>query len=79
MTAVLVPIPVASVAEEDMHLGQCECGGRWHLVAEEVAPINRRWYDALVLRCERCRDTNRAIFDITRFFEPSGNAWARAK
>lgn len=77
MTAVLVPIPVSSVAEEDRLLGQCECGGRWHLVAEEVAPINRRWYDALVLKCEACGETNRAIFDITRFFQPMGNAWAR--
>lgn len=71
------PLLVSSVAEEDALLGRCECSGLWHLVAEEVAPIHRRCYDALVVRCGSCRVASRAIFDITKFFEPRGKAWTR--
>lgn len=71
------PVSVGSIAEEDAILGRCSCGGQWYLVAEEVAPIRRRWYDALVVRCSRCGEASRAIFDITKFFEPRGTAWTR--
>lgn len=70
-----IAIPVRSVDEEDALLGSCACGGNWRLVAEEVAPLQRRWYDALVLCCSRCGSPRRAIFDITQFFEPVGKAW----
>lgn len=68
-------IRVRSIDEEDALLGRCHCGGEWRRVAEEVAPIGRRWYDALVVCCSACGAPKRAIFDITPFFKPMGTAW----
>lgn len=71
-------IQVRSVEEEDALLGRCCCGYPWQLVAEDVVPLSRRWYDALVFRCTGCRGTRRAVFDITSFFTPPSTAWVRA-
>lgn len=64
----MVPISVRSIAEEDRHLGACPCGGSWKLAAEDVVPLGGRWYDALVMKCQRCGDYGRGIFDITSFY-----------
>lgn len=71
------PIAVRSVEEEDEILGVCACGSAWRLVAEQVVPIRNHWYDALVVRCSRCGEVHRAVFDITPFFAPPSNAWVR--
>ncbi len=73
----LQPIPVSSLTDEDQFLGFCRCGGAWILAHEEVLPLIGRWYDSLVVRCGRCGSYSRAIFDITRFFEPKTWAWSR--
>lgn len=72
------PVRVRSVDEEDAILGRCRCGSRWALAAEEVAPLRSRWYDALVVRCVSCGAVQRALFDITAFFEPPSHAWLQA-
>jgi hypothetical protein len=71
------PILVDSVDAEDRALGACACGGSWTLASEDVAPIGGRWFDALVVRCGRCGEHSRAVFDVTTFFEPPTHAWAR--
>jgi len=71
-------VAVTSVEEEDRLLGTCSCGSAWRLASEDVVPISRRWYDALVLCCPSCGASIRAIFDITPFFVPHSRAWARA-
>jgi len=70
-------IAVASIEEDDQLLGQCSCGSTWRMVSEDVVPISKRWYDALVVRCFYCGASRRAIFDITSFFVPESWAWAR--
>ena len=72
------PVRVCSVDEEDAILGLCRCGNRWALVAEEVVPLRSRWYDALVVRCVSCGSVQRALFDITAFFQPYSHAWLEA-
>ena len=68
---------VDSLADEQRSLGKCDCGGTWNLLMEDVVPLESRWYDALVVRCDRCGTVDRALFDITAFFEPKGLAWSR--
>jgi hypothetical protein len=71
-------VVVRSVDEEDAYLGTCGCGAPWRLIAEEVAPVRSRWYDALVVGCRSCGGTRRAVFDITGFFDPPSHAWLDA-
>ena len=72
------PVRVTSIDDEDRLLGACSCGRPWCLLAEDVAPIRGRWFDALVVGCPDCGGRVRAIFDVTAFFEPQTSAWARA-
>jgi hypothetical protein len=72
----MLPITVKSSAEEDQYLGTCSCGGMWALALEDVVPLSQGWYDAIVVRCASCRRVERAIFDITPFFEVKSRAWA---
>ncbi len=72
------PVSVKSVDEEDNLLGACPCGSGWCLAAEEVVPLQDRWYDALVVSCPACGSVARAVFDITSFFAPPTHAWVTA-
>lgn len=69
-------VRVTSIDEEDEHLGRCECGGDWRVRAEDVVPLNGRWYDAVVVVCQTCGRANRAVFDVTQFFVPNPGVWA---
>src|SRR5206468_6806476 len=68
-------VTVNSIAEEDSHLGKCECGGAWSLASEDVLPLHGRWLDALVMRCDLCARYRRGLFDITSFFHPPTRSW----
>lgn len=71
------PIPVVhSIAQEDDLLSQCPCGGSWALAAESVIPLEGRWFDCLVLRCQACGRHDRGVFDVTPFFEPRPKVWS---
>jgi hypothetical protein len=70
-------VEVPSIDAEDELLGCCECGGKWLVRAEDVAPIRNHWYDALVVACSRCGRCRRAVFDVTAFFSPPTYAWVR--
>jgi hypothetical protein len=78
VASVASPVCVNSIDEEDHLLGQCSCGRPWRLLAEDVAPIRGRWFDALVMGCSDCGDRRRAVFDVSAFFEPRTSAWVRA-
>jgi hypothetical protein len=73
----MAPVRVRSMDEEEHLLGKCPCGGEWKLMSEDVVPLQDRWYDALIMRCPTCGEWRRAIFDISAFFEPHGQAWSR--
>jgi hypothetical protein len=72
------PLRVLSIDEEDTILGNCRCGSDWAVASEDVVPVQHRWYDALVVRCDSCGSVQRAVFDNTAFFEPRIRAWLHA-
>ena len=57
-------------------MGQCECGGTWLLKAEDVMPLDGRWFDSLVARCYRCGNERGFLFDVTAFFQVHPRVWA---
>lgn len=71
-------VPIArSIAEEDIRMGSCECGGSWRLATEEVTPRSGRWYDSLVVTCDDCHRPAGYVFDVTPFFVARPNVWTR--
>jgi hypothetical protein len=73
--AAAIPV-VESIAQEDALISSCRCGGVWALAAEDVVPLDGRWFDCLVLRCRSCGQHGSGVFDVTAFFEPRPRVWA---
>jgi len=63
-------IKVNSVPEEYEYMSRmkCACGGKFTPNMQMVCEREKRVYDELDIKCERCGNEHALIFDITSFF-----------
>ena len=51
---------------------KCSCGGTWTVLLQSLVDNEKKYYDLLTCKCNRCNMKRDFVFDINSFF---GKGW----